>query len=371
MSEQQPGPYGGTPPQQPTGGNGPDPYGYPQQGPYASPQAGPYGTPPRQEGGQQQPNPYAQGGGAPSPYPPPGPQDRPGQAGPYGQPGPYGPQGPYGEQNPYGQQPGPYGQQVPQQGHGPGFPGSPQAGGPRGGGKGKRNGLIIGGAVVVVALAVGAYFVLAGSEDSSGLPDDGPHKLTAPQTVLGSYDKTKDGSSGDDDFSEDDVAQMKKLGVDADVEETLSADYQSADPSTAQTMADLKKIDLLSYAGAYGSLKNPDRAVDALFEVLEKESKKNDGKDRPAFIGSPEEYKPAGGEGAIFKCQRATGEMAGGGRNGVPEKMKIAVCAWADHSTMGVAMPSNLGEVMLEEAPSLPKAAELTAKLRKEVRVEK
>ncbi|NED92516.1 hypothetical protein G3I76_72245, partial [Streptomyces sp. SID11233] len=81
--------------------------------------------------------------------------------------------------------------------------------------------------------------------------------------------------------------------------------------------------------------------------------------------------EPAGGDGAIFKCQQATGEMEGGGQNGVPEKMRIAVCAWADHSTMGVAMPSNLGDVMLEEAPSVPKAAELTAKLRKEVRVEK
>lgn len=345
MSEQQPGPYGGSQPQQPPGGNGPNPYGYPQQGPYGTPQAGPYGSP-GQGGGQEAPNPYAQGGGAQQP-------------GPYGQP-----------QSPYGQQPGPYAQQVPQQGYGGGLPGAPQAGG-AGGGKGKRNGLIIGGAVVVVALAVGAYFVLGGSDGGSGLPDDGPHKLTAPQTVLGSYDKTKDGDGGDDDFSEDDIAQMKKLGVDAEVEKALSAGYQTADPSTAQTMADLKKISLLSYAGAYGKLKNPEKAVDVLFQVLEKDAKKDGGRNKPTFVGSPKEYEPADGDGAVFKCQQATGEMEGGGQNGVPAKMKIAVCAWADHSTMGVAMPTNLGDVMLEEAPSLPKTAELTAKLRKEVRVEK
>ncbi|WP_431033566.1 hypothetical protein ACQYWQ_08860 [Streptomyces sp. P6-2-1] len=355
MSEQQPGPYGGSQPQQPPGGNGPNPYGNPQQGPYGAPQPGPYGAP-QQGGGQETPNPYAQGGGAPQ--------------GPYGQqqPGPYGQQQP----GPYGQQPGPYGQQVPQQGYG--FPGPPQAGGPNGGGpagggNGKRNGLIIGGAVVVVALAVGAYFVFGTSDGDAGLPDDGPHKLTAPQTVLDKYQKSKDGA-GKDDFSQKDVAEMKKYGVDAEVEAVLSADYQSADPSTAQTMADLKDIDLLSYAGGYGKLKNPEKAVDALFKVLTERSKKDD-KSGPQFIGTPKVYKPAGGDGAIFKCQQATGEMEGGGQNGVPEKMKIAVCAWADHSTMAVAMPSNLGDVMLEEAPSLPKAAELTAKLRAEVRVEK
>ncbi|MET8554897.1 hypothetical protein ABZV64_07995 [Streptomyces sp. NPDC004959] len=341
MSEQQPGPYGGSQPQQPPGGNGPNPYGYPQQGPYGAPPAGPYGAP-AQGGPQEAPNPYAQGG-----------------------PGPYGQQ-----PGPYGQQPGPYGQ-VPQQGHGAGYPGAPQAGAPTGGGKGKRNGLIIGGAVVVVALAVGAYFVLGGSDGGSGLPDDGPHKLTAPQTVLDTYEKSKDGA-GEDDFSEKDIEEMKKYGVDAEVDKVLSADYQTADPSTAQTMADLKDIDLLSYAGGYGKLKNPDKAVDALFKVLTRHSeKKEGGTGRPTFIGTPKEYKPAGGDGAIFKCQQATSEMQGGGRNGVPKKMKIAVCAWADNSTMAVAMPTNLGDVMLEEAPSLPEAAQLTAKLREEVRVKK
>ncbi|MEU6440086.1 hypothetical protein [Streptomyces sp. NPDC047046] len=350
MSEQQPGPYGGSQPQQPPGGNGPNPYGYPQAGPYGPPQPGPYGAP-QQGGGQEAPNPYAQGGGQPGPY---------GQG---GRPGPYAQQ-----PGPYAQQPGPYGQQVPQQGYG--FPGTPQAGASGGGGKGKRNGLIIGGAVLVVALAVGAYFVFGGSDDGSGLPDDGPHKLTAPQTVLDTYQKSKDGAS-EDDFSEKDVQEMKKYGVDAEVDEVLSADYQTADPSTAQTMADLKDIDLLSYAGGYGKLKNPEKAVDALFKVLTQRSKKDGGTEGPTFIGTPKEYKPAGGDGAIFKCQQATGEMEGGGQNGVPSKMKIAVCAWADNSTMAVAMPTNLGDVMLEEAPSLPKAAELTAKLRKEVRVKK
>ncbi|SCD34264.1 hypothetical protein GA0115251_104323 [Streptomyces sp. TverLS-915] len=342
MSEQQPGPYGGSQPQQPPGGNGPNPYGYPQQGPYGTPQPGPYGAPP-QGGGQQAPNPYAQEGGA--------------------QPGPYAQQ-----PGPYAQQPGSYGQQVPQQGYG--MPGPPQAGTPTGGGRGRRNGLIIGGAVVVVALAVGAYFVLGGSDGGSGLPDDGPHKLTAPQTVLDTYRKSKDGA-GEDDFSEKDVQEMKKYGVDAEVDEVLSADYQTADPSTAQTMADLKDIDLLSYAGAYGKLKNPEKAVDALFKVLTDRSKKKGGTEGPTFVGAPKEFKPAGGDGAVFKCQQATSEMEGGGQNGVPSKMKIAVCAWADHSTMAVAMPTNLGDVMLEEAPSLPKTAALTAKLRKEVRVEK
>ncbi|MEU6080815.1 hypothetical protein [Streptomyces sp. NPDC047108] len=134
MSHNQPGPYGGQPPQQgPYGGQPPQ-------------QPGPYGQPPQQPQGQPGYG-YPQQGGAVPPQ-----------------------QGGYGYPQGQPQQPGPYGQQ-PQGGWG-----TPPPPPPAGSNKGKILG-IVAGAVAVAVIAIGGIMLLGGG--------GGEYKLDTPDTVLG------------------------------------------------------------------------------------------------------------------------------------------------------------------------------------------
>ncbi|WP_406325388.1 hypothetical protein [Streptomyces niveus] len=305
MSYNQPGPYGG---QQPQGQPG---YGYPQQPPqgqpgYGYPQQPPQGVPQQGYGQPQQP-------------------------GPYGQP----------------QQPGPYG-------GAPGFP--PPQGAPK-----KKTGLII--ASVVVALAViggGAYFLVGGG--SSDVADDGPHKLITPATVLDGKYKKSESSTGSDSggMSKDDMKDAEKWGVTnpKDVEAQYEAGDVEKNPFAAQ---------LLPFAGVYGEVEDPEKAVDGMFAYLKSESEKDGGSDVPAFVGTPKEFKPEGLDGAVVKCQEMSikNEDATAG----PKEMKFPVCIWGDYSTLGFSMPVDLASAMAGKSGSLEEAAATTAKLRNDVRV--
>ncbi|WP_055569951.1 hypothetical protein [Streptomyces atriruber] len=154
MSYNQPGPYGGPPPQQP-GPYGQQPQGVPPQQPYGQP-AQPYG--------------YGQ----------------PQQPGPYGQP----PQG-VPPQQPYGQYPGP----------------------PPSGGK-KKTGLVIGAVVVVAAAAVGGYLLFAKGDGGSSVADDGKtYKLETPATVLGGSYKKAESAGGGGGMSSGDLKDLESQGV--------------------------------------------------------------------------------------------------------------------------------------------------------------
>ncbi|MET9368752.1 hypothetical protein ABZY00_12985 [Streptomyces griseoflavus] len=153
MSHDQPGPYGGRPPQQP----------------------GPYGGQP-----QQAPQPgYGYG------YPQ--------------QPGVPPQQPPYGQQPPHGQ--APYG-----------TPSQPPASG-GGGGGGRKAAIVVGAVAVVAAIGVGAYFVFGGG-GGADIADDGPHKLVPPASV-GEY-KKGGGSSGSGDggpAGTKSEADLEKIGI--------------------------------------------------------------------------------------------------------------------------------------------------------------
>ncbi|MFE3590841.1 hypothetical protein ACFXOY_25380 [Streptomyces niveus] len=318
MSYNQPGPYGGQQPQGQPGPYGQQPpqgqpgYGYPQQPPqgqpgYGYPQQPPQGVPQQGYGQPQQP-------------------------GPYGQP----------------QQPGPYG-------GAPGFP-PPQGGAPK-----KKTGLII--ASVVVALAViggGAYFLVGGG--SSDVADDGPHKLITPATVLDGEYKKSESSDGSDSggMSKDDMKDAEKWGVTnpKDVEAQYEAGDAQENPFGAK---------LLPFAGVYGEVEDPEKAVDGMFAYLKSESEKDGGSDVPAFVGSPKEFKPEGLDGAVVKCQEMSikNEDATAG----PKEMKFPVCIWGDYSTLGFSMPVDLASAMGGKSGSMEEAAATTAKLRNDVRV--
>ncbi|MFC8079546.1 hypothetical protein ACFUN8_28905 [Streptomyces sp. NPDC057307] len=315
MSYNQPGPYGGQPPQGQPGPYGQQPpqgqpgYGYPQQPPQGQPGYG---------------------------YPQQAPQGVPQQG--YGQP----------------QQPGPYGQppQQPPYGGAPGFP--PPQGAPK-----KKTGLIV--ASVVVALAViggGAYFLVGGG--SSDVADDGPHKLITPATVIdGEYKKSESAGSTGGGMSEDDLKDAQSWGVKNPKD--VSAGYEAGDAEKNPFEAKM-----LSFGGVYGEIDDPEKAIDAMFSYMKAESEKEESKDEGSLVGSPESFEPEGLDGAILKCQAMV--MKGDPTAG-PKEIKMSVCIWGDHSTLGFALPIDLASAMGGKGGSLEEAAATTAKLRNDVRV--
>lgn len=341
MSHNQPGPYGG-PPQQPgpygpPGQGQPGPYG--QAGPYGQP--GPYGGPPQapQPGyGYPQQAPPAPGYG----YPQQPPQGVPPQANPYAQQQP-----PYG-QPPYGQQP--YGA-VPQ---------PPAPGGGR-----KKTGLVIGAVAVVAAIAVGAYFLIGGS-GSSGLADDGPHKLTTPQKVLGEYNRaTKDSDTSDSSSST--VKDLEKSGVKdgtAVFGGYSTADLSNFNPSDPSTVPDKSKLLTakgVTLIGAYGKIADPKASLDAFFAQTKQDLQKNNSSGsgsagKSELVGEPESVDI---DGAVMKCQAAKGT------NQLTKQAQTDwFCAWADYSTMAMVSPGNNASDVSKDT-----AADITRNLRKEVRV--
>ncbi|MBC9716328.1 hypothetical protein H9Y04_27700 [Streptomyces sp. TRM66268-LWL] len=323
MSHQQPGPYGGQPQQ-------PGPYGQqggypqqPQQQPYGQPQPQPgYGYPQAAPG---QPAYGQQAGGYGQP-----------QAGGYGQPqqpGPYGqqPQVPYG-QAPYGQVPPPP---------------------PVGGGNGKKVGIIAGTVVALAAIGAGVWYFAGGG--SSGVADDGPHKLTTPETVLGEYKK---GESGGGEMTESDMEDAKKWGVNNPKD--VSAGYQSGDKSNPLAGK------LIQFGGVYGEIEDPEKVLDKLMAEMEKGQKESsDEEGKVELKGDPASYER---DGALFKCQEA--KMTNPEpKAGEPGEVNMTYCAWADKSTIGYVLPMDMAKMITGASTSKDEAMDITAKFRKEVRV--
>ncbi|SEG86495.1 hypothetical protein SAMN05216223_117108 [Actinacidiphila yanglinensis] len=327
-NEPPPNPYGN----QPQGGG----YGQPQPGP---PQQGGYGQPPQQGGyGQPQAQP---GYGYPQQAPPPTP--------PYGGQAPQQPA--YGQQPGYGQQP-PYGQ-IPQQ-PGYGYPQPPQ------GGNGKRNGLIIGIVVAVIAVGAGVYFATSGgSGNSSSLHDDGKkYTLTTPDTVAGEYQKNDD-FSDDSAFEDDNITKLEALGVSSPKQ--AGAGYLKGDESSGN---------VLDFGGVHGTVKDPAKALDGTFEMLDKGTQEDAEKGtKVEVVGSPQTVHPTGMKtDALMKCQRVNETEVDSGQT---ITIHTTVCVWADYSTVGYIIPIDLASAISGggTAPALNDAANLTAKVRNDVEV--
>jgi hypothetical protein len=328
---------------------------------YNQPPPNPYGQQP-QGGGYGQPQPPQQGGyGQPQPQQPP----QPPQQGGYGQPQPqpgYGypqqapppAQGPYGQPG-YGQQPGqpPYGQQFPQQ---PGY-GYPQQ--PPQGGSGKRTGIIVGVVVALVAVGAGVFFVAHKSNSGgSSLADDGKkYKLTTPATVAQTYQKS-DSSSSSGGFDSKDIAQLTALGVSNPTE--VSAGYQSGDEVTGK---------LLEFSGVYGSVKDPQKVVDGMFAQMKKDASTDQGDSTKTQLdGSPQKVSPSGASDAVMECQVA--KLSGSTSS---QSFTTTVCLWADYSTVAYVIPVDVASITTGgggASMSVSDAADLTAKVRKDVRVQ-
>ncbi|MBA0049832.1 hypothetical protein E0L36_02635 [Streptomyces sp. AJS327] len=287
MSYNQPGPYGGQPPQQPGqpgpyGGGAPGQpgYGYPQQ----PGQPGQPGVPPQQGYGYPQ---------------------QPGQPGPYGQ-------------QPYGQ---------------PGHPGMPMP--PQGGGnKGKTIGIVVG-ALVLVGAVIGAYFLFFAG---------GQYKLEAPQSV-GDYQRQGEPKTEDSEGALGGGKKDKDV-TGLDVEGSISAQYKAG---TSQ----------MGFAGAWGSVDDPGKAVDSIFEKMDEGMSSG-----TSPSGEAKEVNPDGFEGDAMKCRESStgGSGVGGG---------MVMCVWADDSTVGIVTHIAMDPTSGSKSVSVDDAASSTADLHKEARVEK
>ncbi|WP_410538546.1 hypothetical protein [Streptomyces sp. KL2] len=305
----------------------PGPYGQQPQPPYGGPQPG-YGGPQPGYGHPQQP-------GMP----------------PQGQPGYGGPQPGYG----HPQQPG-----FPQQG-GWGQPGYPQQPGaympppPPGGGKGKTIGALVA-VLAVVGLAVGGYFVFSGG-GGSDIADDGPHKLIAPETVLGG-EYRKAGSGG---LTDSDVEEFEQFGVEG--AQGVGGNYTSGEAATQKS---------IQFQGAWGKIDDPEAVIDAMFSKLEKEADEDPtlgGGGTAKLVGEPEKVSPAGLENAVMKCQAI--EFTGGDSStGIGGKgLSVPFCIWGDHSTVAYGGYSDVSAIFGGKGLSLDGTADIMTKLRNDVRV--
>ncbi|NSC21732.1 hypothetical protein FM076_11155 [Streptomyces albus subsp. chlorinus] len=272
-----------------------------QPGPYG--QSGPYGQQPQQPG---QPGPY---GGAPG---------QPQQPG-YGYPQQGQPQQPgygYPQQGQPPQGGAPYGQP----GQQPGMPMPPQGGG----GKGKTIGIVVG-ALVVVGAVIGGLFafgVIGGTE----------YKLTTPETVAGDFKRQGSGNHEEGKKGAFGKSEDKIPGMSAD--EAVSANYLSG----------AKKM---QFIGASGSVDDPEKAVDWVFDQAE-----DDLKSMGKTAGDPQEVSPSDFDGDVMKCQSYT-----------VMSQTLTACVWADGST--------IGQVVLQGDKDIDGTAETTAKVFNDARVEK
>ncbi|WP_299527458.1 hypothetical protein [uncultured Streptomyces sp.] len=330
MSYNQPGPYGGQPPQ-----GQPGPYGQ-QPGPYGAPPPPP-GTPPQ----GQQPG-----------YPPQAPQGVPQQG--YGYPQGQQP-GPYGQQpGPYGQQPNPYGQQPPPPYGGPqAYPGQPEPGAPK-----KKTGLIV--AAVVVALAVvagGAYLLTSGDKASNSDVADATkgYKLT-PAASVGEFKKGSSSGTAAGPLTGDDKKKAEASGIKNP--NSAGADYQGG---SEQNLS----LKVLNLQGFWGEIADPAAVINSSFDRARDNMGAGEAGTKAEFVGEAKAVEPAGFEGALMKCQNLKVKNAGGdgtAANG-PSTIEAPVCVWADYSTVGIVVGIDMGLALKNQAMPQADVADLAAKL--------
>ncbi|MFH9295969.1 hypothetical protein [Streptomyces sp. NPDC017520] len=327
MSYNQPGPYGGQPPQGQPGpyGQQPGPYGAPPpQGPpqgqpgYGYPQQAPQGVPP------QQPNPYAQ---------------------------PQQPQQGYGY--PQAQQPGPYGQQPPAPPYGgqPGYDGQqPQQ--PK-----KKTGLIVGVAVVALAvIAGGVYFLTSGGGSGDVADSTKGYKLT-PAASVDDYKQDPSKKKPESAMTGTEKAEAEAMGVTNP--HTVDAQYVSGDLKTNPLLAKM-----LMLQGVWGEVEDPEKVIDGSFKNAEKEAAASEDT-KGSLVGSPKSASPADFEGALMKCQdvKVINDKADGTAQKGPKEMTMPVCIWADYSTVGVVIGFDIGGAMTNKPMTQDETAALAAKL--------
>ncbi|WP_282205710.1 hypothetical protein [Kitasatospora fiedleri] len=282
----------------------------PQQYPQGQPQQ-PYGAPPPQPGYGQPP---AYGAPQPPAYGEPQP---PAYGAPQQQPPGYGyPQQPPAPQPGYGQPPQPPQQWgAPQQQ--PGYGGYPPPPAPARKGRG---GIIA--LVVVLGVAVVGGGLWWGLKGGSGSDTAGKYKLMVQDSVAG-YTKKSSNEKG----------ELKGLEAVGTFEGSLSVTYQK------------NTTDLASFGGSWGTVKDPDKAIDALVAKLDEAMNSSDDSDGSTDGGkavwkqklSDVDAKDPKDSGSRLRCGTIGAE--GGASAAAPS---VPVCVFATHSTIGSVTTNSL-----------------------------
>ncbi|GHG54339.1 hypothetical protein [Streptomyces griseocarneus] len=246
------------------------------------------------------------------------------------------------------------------------------------GGRGRTIALVAGAFVLVGAVAAGGVLLIQGKDrrepsraaensppGTAGLgglkgaaaPGDGKrYRLTAPETILGGTYK-KDPVTSRDPFHDVDKQTLAIVGItDA---QSVGAAYKSGTTATSP-------LKLANFGGLWGGVKDPEATVDNMFRTLIL-GIQADPTGKPELEGSPRAFKPDRLDGnAVMKCQKmkTTDPSLG------PRTFTVPVCIWADNSTVGVVSSADAETILLHLDPSLDKAADVTARIRQDVRVE-
>ncbi|MER6638408.1 hypothetical protein ACH439_02160 [Streptomyces microflavus] len=327
MSYNQPGPYGGQPPQG-------------QPGPYGQ-QPGPYGGPPPQGPPQGQP-----GYGYPQQAPPGVPPQQPG---PYGAP----PQGQPGYGYPQPQQPGPYGQQPPTPPYGGQPPYGAQPPQPK-----KKTGLIVGASVLALAvIGAGVWYFAAGGASNSDVADSTKGYKLTPAAAVDDYkqDPSKPARSGP--LTGKSKSDAEAAGV-KDPQQA-GADYQSGSKDNPLTQK------MLLLQGYWGEVEDPAKVINNSFNDAEAKMREGSNGNKVSLVGSPKDVKPAGFDGALMRCQdiKTINEKADGTLAKGPTEVITPVCIWADYSTVGMVVAVDVGGALTGKGIPQEDVAALAAKL--------
>ncbi|WNI15495.1 hypothetical protein [Actinacidiphila sp. ITFR-21] len=290
--------------------------------------------------------------------PPPNPYEPPPAEGGYGSPQP-----PQGEPRPgYGSPQEPpaqpvHGEVPPQPAYGQPAHGYGQPSVPPRAGRGRRTGVVVAAAVVALVVAGAAVVLVNRGGGSSG--DGKRYKLATPATVATDYKKSSDPSASQDGFDDDDVALLKKLGM-ADPQ-PVSAGYVEGSETTGR---------LLSFSGAWGSVKDPKKVADGMMAEMRSQAAKDNGVESDGttteLIGGVQTLHPAGADDAVVECQSA--KITDGQSK---QAITLPICLWADRSTVGTITPIDLSFFTAGGgATSAQSTADLLAKVRTDTRVE-
>ncbi|MCX4652323.1 hypothetical protein OG249_10485 [Streptomyces microflavus] len=328
MSYNQPGPYGGQPPQGQPGpyGQQPGPYGGPPpQGPpqgqpgYGYPQQAPPGVPPQGQPGYGTPPPGQPGYGYPQPQ----------------QPGPYGQQPPT---PPYGGQP-PYGAQPPQQ--------------PK-----KKTGLIVGASVLALAvIGAGVWYFAAGGASNSDVADSTKGYKLTPAAAVDDYKQNPSKPARSGPLTGKSKSDAEAAGV-KDPQQA-GADYQSGSKDNPLTQK------MLLLQGYWGEVEDPAKVINNSFNDAEAKMREGSNGNKVSLVGSPKDVKPAGFDGALMRCQdiKTINEKADGTLAKGPTEVITPVCIWADYSTVGMVVAVDVGGALTGKGIPQDDVAALAAKL--------
>jgi hypothetical protein len=166
--------------------------------------------------------------------------------------------------------------------------------------------------------------------------------------IGGEYKKSGKTESGT--MSAKDVKDAESWGVKG--AKDVGANYASGTGLTAKN---------LMFSGVYGTIDDPEKAVDAMFAKSKENSEKESGSDTK-LVGSPETVKPAGFSNGVMKCQYAQTTSSG-------KTTKMPICIWGDHSTLTYVLSYDLAAMTTGKSTTIDEAAEIAAKLRKDIRV--